>query len=225
MVFGAHPDDEIRMAGTMAMLASRGVEVVIVTYTDGCEGYPKPEWRDKIVQMRSREMDECDKVLGVARRYKLGIPDMGLVNDRETFKKTIELIRKERPDALFLMGPEDRHRDHRACSEITVEAAWQAGEPVSAELGESWATPHVFFYRSIQSRPPDIVVDVSEFEHKRYEAYATQESQHTLFGRTREDFLRQAEQVREQVAQGARFTESFWIVPNFPLKGFPDLPE
>ena len=222
IVFGAHPDDEIRMAGTIALFAARGVEVVVVTFTDVCEGYPSADMRERIVEMRSKEMDECDAVLGVKRRYKLGIPDMGLVNDKETFKRVIEVIRRERPDAIFTHGPDERHRDHRAVAEIVPEAAWQAGEPVSAELGEPWRTRHVFYYRGVEGRPPDIVCDVSDFEHKRYEALATQVSQHTLFGKTREEFLEEAERVREAVRKGAKFTENFWIVPNFPISGFPD---
>ena len=78
MIFGAHPDDEILMAGTVAKMSDAGVHVVVVTCTDGCEGYPRPEMKDEVVQMRRKEAEHCDKVLGIARRVWLGRPDMAL---------------------------------------------------------------------------------------------------------------------------------------------------
>ncbi|MBC7289422.1 MAG: PIG-L family deacetylase, partial [Armatimonadetes bacterium] len=107
LVFGAHPDDEITMAGTMAKLASLGVRVLVCTCTDGSEGYPNPDWRDRIVEMRRQEMAECDKVLGVAYRYRLDRPDMALENNKENFKAIMRIIREARPDAVFTHGPED----------------------------------------------------------------------------------------------------------------------
>ncbi len=221
LVFGAHPDDEITMAGTIAKLASMGVRVLVCTCTDGCEGYPRPEWRDKIVEMRRKESEECDKVLGIAHRYRLDRPDMALENNKENFKAIIEVIRDARPDAIFTHGPEDFHRDHRAVAELVLEAAWQAGEPVAAELGEPWVTPHVFYYKGIRSRLPDIIYDVSDFAHKRFEALATQVSQHTLFGKTREDFLAEAERVKKAAEAGTKYTENFWLTDRCHLTDFP----
>ena len=163
----------------------------------------------------------------VVRSYAPGLqaqsnPAVPTITPPAAARRSRAPARRERPDAIFTHGPDERHRDHRAVAEIVPEAAWQAGEPVSAELGEPWRTRHVFYYRGVEGRPPDIVCDVSDFEHKRYEALATQVSQHTLFGKTREEFLEEAERVREAVRKGAKFTENFWIVPNFPISGFPD---
>lgn len=225
LVFAAHPDDEITMAGTIAKLSAAGVEVVVCQFTDGCEGYPKPEWRDKIVQMRRREAEACNEVLGIAKRYYVSRPDMALVNDKETFKEAIRIIRQVRPQAIFTHGPDDFHRDHKAASEIALEAAWQAGEPVAAELGEPWITPHVFYYKGVRTRLPDIVIDVSETAHKAAEARATQESQHTLFGRTKDDFLAEAERIKKAVAEGHKYTESFWLTDRCHLRDFPPVDE
>ena len=78
LVFGAHPDDETTMAGTMSKLAAEGCAVHIAIMTDGCEGYPRPGMTDEVVQMRRKEAEHCDKVLGIARRVWLGRPDMAL---------------------------------------------------------------------------------------------------------------------------------------------------
>ena len=42
LVFGAHPDDEIRMAGTMAKLSAQGAQVVMAIFTNGSEGLSTP---------------------------------------------------------------------------------------------------------------------------------------------------------------------------------------
>ncbi|MBD3182236.1 hypothetical protein GF312_08090 [Candidatus Poribacteria bacterium] len=218
MVFGAHADDEIRMACTMAKLSKAGVRVVVVTMTNGCEGYPRIDMKDKIVEMRQKEADECDKVLGIARRIILDMPDMGLTNDKETLQKCIKLIREERPEAVFTHGPIDRHRDHLNTHYISVEARWHAGEPVAAELGESWYPPHLYYYKGvIGNELPSIEIDVTDTGEKVAEALATQVSQHTLFQRTKEDFLAEVEQIRKN---RPKRIDTFWITEKVKLKAF-----
>ena len=221
LVFGAHPDDEIRMAGTMAKLSVQGVQVVVVTFTNGCEGYPRPEMRDQIVALRRKEMAACDKVLGIARRVTFDIPDMGLVNSKETLKRCIQVIREVRPEAIFTHGPVDRHRDHLATHDLSVEATWHAGQPVATELGPPWKTPHLLYYKATEGlKLPCVVFDVTETAHKHLEALATQESQHRLFGRTKAQLLEEAQRVKE--ADGCH-TERFWMTDRTELSDFPHI--
>jgi len=221
LVFGAHPDDEIAMAGTMAKLSAAGTEVYVAIYTDGSEGYPDPAMRDLIVETRAREQEECDRILGVTKRYRLNRPDMGLVNDKETFKETMRIIREARPDAIFNHGPDEIHRDHLNTHRIVVEARWQAAEPVAAELGPPWLTPHLFYYKNVRDRRPMIRFEVSETAYKRLEAVASQVSQLAVFRRTREDLLAEAERLR---TSGEKHYETFWpseyeTWSDFPPKG------
>jgi len=218
MVFGAHADDEIRMAGTMAKMSAAGVRVVVVTMTNGCEGYPQMDMKNTIVELRRQEAVECDEVLGIARRVILDVPDMGLTNDKETLHQCIKLIREERPEAVFTHGPVERHRDHLNTHLISVEARWHAGEPVSAELGESWYPPHLYYYKGILGNElPSITIDVTQTAEKPVEALATQVSQHTLFRRTKEDFLAEVESIR---TNRPKRTEQFWIAPRVSLDDF-----
>ena len=218
MVFGAHADDEIRMSGTIAKMANAGTRVVVVTMTNGCEGYPTEDLKDTIVELRRQEAVECDKVLGIARREILDVPDMGLTDDKETLHKCIRLIREERPEAIFTHGPVDRHRDHLNTHSISVQARWHAGEPVSAALGEAWYAPHLYYYKGVLGNElPSIVIDTTETAEKQAEALATQVSQHTLFRRTKEDFLAEAESIRKN---RPKRTETFWIAPRVVLGDF-----
>jgi LmbE family N-acetylglucosaminyl deacetylase len=217
LVFGAHPDDEIRMAGTMSKLADAGVEVYVLTMTNGSEGYPRPEMRDEIVALRQQEMAEADPVLGVSRRYGLNRDDMALTADKATVQDAIRILREVRPHAVFTHGPHDRHRDHLATHTISVQATWHAGEPVATDLGEPWSTPHAYYYKSCELKLPTVVIDTTGFDHTRLEALATQRSQHTLFGRTARDFLAEAQRLKRDPVPAS---ETFWIAPSTQLPDF-----
>jgi len=214
LVLAAHPDDEIIMAGTMAKMAAEGTRVVVVQMTDGCEGYPDVEMKQTIVEMRQREAEAANRVLGVAHRYMLGHPDMGLVNDKATLQEVIAIIRRERPDAAFLQGSRTLHRDHLNAYQIGIEALWHGGGPVCAALGPSWQTPEIYCYKDADTDLQPFGVSVKGFGHKFFEALATQESQFTLFGQyfgvgSREAFAREIERLKHE---GGREIEYFWVL-------------
>jgi LmbE family N-acetylglucosaminyl deacetylase len=222
LVFGAHPDDEIAMAPTMAKLAHSGVELYIAIMTDGSEGFPNPEWRDRIVEMRAAEMGECDRVLGAKRRFRLNYPDMGLVHGKQVFKDCIRAVREARPDAVFTHGPAGVNPDHVATNQITVPAVWQAGQPVSADLGEPWGVRHLYYSKEVASSRralgPSVTFDVTGFAQYRLLANATQVSQHALFGRTREELEAEADRIKEANQPAA---DTFWLSERFQLRDFP----
>lgn len=224
LVFGAHPDDELTMAPTMAMLAQRGVEVYICIATNGSEGYPRPEWRDTIVTMRAEEMANADRLIGTTERICIGADDMALTNDKATFKRFIEVIRRVRPEVIFTHGPHDMHRDHLATHALSIEAAWQAGNPVSMELGEQWRTPLILYYKGVADRPPDIVLDVREWAHIRPLTMATQVTQHTLWNTSVEELEAEAERLRRS---DTPYTNTFWFYERSHLTYLPplELPE
>ncbi len=218
MVFGAHPDDEFAMAGTIAKLAMKKVKVTVLTFTDGCEGYPLPEMKDTIVATRRKESNASDKILGLHSHLHLDIPDMALVNNKETLLRCVHAIRNVRPDAIFTHGPKDTHRDHLAAHAISVEARWQAGEPVAAELGEPWETSHLYYFGGMDGMAPHIFCDVSETQHKRLLARARHVSQHLLWGRSKQDYQEQARWIKRSKR---KFVEQLWLAEDFLLRDFP----
>ncbi len=220
LVFGAHPDDELTMAPTMAMLADRGVEVHICISTNGSEGYPQPEWKNEIVQMRAEEMSEADGIIGTTERLFIGADDMELTNDKQTFKEFIRVVRQVRPDVVFTHGPHDMHRDHLNTHAISREAVWQAGNPVSAELGEVWKVGYLMYYKGVQDRLPDVVLDVSDWAHVRPLTQATQRTQLTLWNTTVEELEAETERLRNS---DEPFTNTFWFEERMHLDYLPPL--
>lgn len=208
LIIAAHADDELTMSGTLWRLARSGASVRVVVMTDGSEGYPRPEMKDEIVAVRKREAAACDRVMGIAERVFMDEPDMGLQWSKAVVLRLIGELRRMRPDVVFTHGPTDAHPDHRATSRISLDAVWQAGQPVCGELGELWKTPIVYYYKGVQGGLPRVVVDVSDVAYKRFEALATQESQLTLFRATREELLAKARALRENPELTR---ETFWI--------------
>lgn len=220
LVFGAHPDDELTMAPTMAMLAERGVEVYICISTNGSEGYPNPEWKDEIVQMRAQEMAEADEIIGTTERVCIGADDMGLTNDKATFKEFIRVVRQVRPQVVFTHGPHDNHRDHLNTHAISREAVWQAANPVSADLGEQWRVSYLMYYKGVQDRQPDVVLDVSDWAHVRPLTQATQRTQLTLWNTTVEQLEAEAERLRDSEQP---YLNTFWFEERMSLSYLPPL--
>ena len=218
LIFAAHADDELTMAGTLARFSRAGAKPYIILMTDGSEGYPRPEMKDDIVAMRKREAGACDKVLGIAERLFLDEPDMGLTWSKRVVLRCLGEIRRIRPDAIFTHGPDDRHPDHRATSRISLDAWWQAGQPVCAGLGEPWKTPIVYYYKGVKADLPRVEIDTTDVAHVRYEAFATQESQFTLIKMNREGLLAKAAEVK---ASGERARETFWIADVNVFTEFP----
>ncbi len=217
IVFGAHPDDEITMAGTIFKMANSGTIVVVITMTNGSEGYPDLKMKREIVEIRKKEAERCDKILKISKRIILDIPDMGLVNDKEILKKCIKIIREEKPDAIFTHGPLDNHRDHINTHFISVEARWHAGEPVSAELGMPWHTPHLYYYKGIVQGLPSVIIDITDVAEKKYEALMSQVSQFTVFRKRKEDFLNEIEFIKKN---RPKRIEQFWIADRVTIYDF-----
>ncbi len=179
LVFAAHPDDEIiGLGGTIARLADEGCQVTVVTLTAGETAYTRAEDRERMGDIRTAEAAAADRILGIHRRIILGRPTQGVTNDRETYQACVRIIREVRPDVIFTHWSEDKHRDHRAISEMTAEARWKASEPVLADVGSPWYCEYLFFYEVLELFPhPSLVIDVSATFERKLEAMRTQASQ------------------------------------------------
>jgi len=223
MIWAAHPDDEITMAGTICAMVEAGTEVTLVQFTNGNAGFCRPEWRNEIVKLRKQEAEACDRILGIPPRIMLGRDDQGLVNDRATIQECIGLIREHRPQALFSHGPVDKNRDHIAVASLLEEAVWQAGENVLATLGRPWATPHVYLYKGYGLMGPKVAMDVKTHAKKKIDAWASQTTQVEMLPSIQKRIAlgrRQLEEHPDEDLFGI-YTETFVIHKNTTLADFP----
>jgi bacillithiol biosynthesis deacetylase BshB1 len=160
----AHRDDaELNCGGTLAKTARLGKKVGILDLTQGEMGTRGS------AELRAREADAASKVLGVAVRENLGLPDAGILNTPETREKVARVIRRQQPRVVIWPALEGRHPDHRVAAQLVRDACFVSGlAKVAPDLPKHRPVKilHSLTYRQDFVRPT-FVVDISQdFETK-----------------------------------------------------------
>jgi bacillithiol biosynthesis deacetylase BshB1 len=219
---GAHPDDvELCCAGLAARLVAEGFQVGICDLTRG-------ETASRgTAEERAREADEAARILGVARRENLGLPDTG-VNGRDPgqLRAAVELLRRLRPSLLVAPDPRDEHPDHVEGARLLTRAAYLAGLKRYPAGGERFRPDLVLHAVYRDPIAPDVLVDVSDGFERRMAALRAHRSQLGLDGGggaetylTRPGFLEEVE-ARARVFGariGVRYAEGFRLAGPFPV--------
>src|SRR3954468_12605510 len=108
LVFGPHPDDqELGMGGSIARLVKQGHRVHLVDLTTG---EPTPLGSE---ETRAKEKAKAAQILGVERTL-VGLQNRKVTHDIESRYKVAAVIRKHRPDWMFIPFDHDSHPDHVA---------------------------------------------------------------------------------------------------------------
>lgn len=186
LAFGPHPDDvELFCGGLLARMADLGYRTGIVDLTRGeksSRGTP---------ETRAAETEAASRVLGLALRENLGLPD-GWVAPWGGFEtpeservrtapvsRVVEVLRRLRPELVLVPWEHERHPDHESTSALVTRALFFASvrrfetEPPSAPF-----TPRqVLYYPMRHLAQPSVVVDVTAAYEKKIAAircYASQ---------------------------------------------------
>ncbi|MBI4018752.1 MAG: PIG-L family deacetylase [Candidatus Aenigmarchaeota archaeon] len=139
MVFAAHPDDEsIGCGGSMAKYASQGRRLFLTCMTSSNSQDAR--------EIRETEAHNAAKKLGVEELFFLREPDRFLEYNRNALIPTINLLRRTRPDYIFIPHPDEHDRDHRSAYDISSEAAWLSSSPYMPELGKPCDIKGIFMY-------------------------------------------------------------------------------
>jgi N-acetylglucosamine malate deacetylase 1 len=154
LVLAAHPDDaELSCGGWLALAAARGQATGVVDLTAGelaTNGTP---------QLRAAEAAEAARILGLAVRENLGLPDCGVADQ---VAPIVEVIRRLQPALLVAPWVEDRHPDHAATGQLARRAGFLAGlVRFRPELGAPWRPSRVIHYAQAHDVRPDFVVDIT----------------------------------------------------------------
>lgn len=178
LALAAHPDDaELCAGGTICSLTARGYEVGVVDFTRGelgSRGTPEG---------RIEEAADASRIMGLAARENLGIPDGQIENSPGNREKVIRVIRRYRPHIVLINPPECRHPDHGNAARLAVDAMFYAGLS-KLETFEDDGTPqqpyrphHVLHYMQAIDFDPTFVVDVSDVWEQRVAALQAFKSQ------------------------------------------------
>jgi bacillithiol biosynthesis deacetylase BshB1 len=215
LAIAAHRDDiEQTCGGTLLKMAKCGARTGILDLTRGEMGSRGS------IESRSAEAAEAARILQVAWRETLDIPDGRVENTYVNRIKIARVIREQRPRVVILPYWKGRHPDHYTCATLGYEACFLAG---LRRLGHTAATADVdsFEIHRLRNhdphRPfkivyatlyydvrPTFVVDItSEFESKLESIYAYKE-QFSDQGAGSKDFPAHSD-IRQRVASMAHF--------------------
>ena len=165
----AHPDDEsFGMGGTLALYASRGVDVHLVCATRGEVGEVAPELLkgfESIAKLRESELRCAAGVLGLTGVHFLGYRDSGMPGSLdnthpqalaaqpldEVAAKVVRYIRELKPQVVLTFDPIGgyHHPDHIAIQRATVRAFEQAGNLGFAEDSLPVFTPERLYFHKM----------------------------------------------------------------------------
>src|ERR1700716_1519966 len=162
----AHPDDEcLGRGGILARYGAEGVRTVLVTCTDGAVGEisdPALATPDNLAEVRSRELDESVRILGINRLYKLGYRDSGMAgtadnanprsfhqaNLDEAVERVVQVVRAEHPQVIVTYDERGGygHPDHIRAHQVAVAAFEAAGDARRfPAAGPAWAPSRLYY--------------------------------------------------------------------------------
>lgn len=174
LVIAPHPDDgEIAMGGTMASLARGGWRVTLCDLTDG---EPTPMGTP---ETRAREASRAAEILGV-ERITLDLPNRYLMDTVENRRRVAEVIRRVRPELLFVPYWEDAHPDHVQAARLSEGARFYAKLTRSEIPGDVHYPRRVIHFFSTHyrlHRRPSFLFDITETFETKMRSLAAYESQ------------------------------------------------
>jgi mycothiol S-conjugate amidase len=175
MAVHAHPDDESsKGAATMAKYVAEGVDVLVVSCTDGERGdvlnpalQHDPEILRNLPEVRRREMAKAQQILGVQHIW-LGFVDSGLPEGdplpalpegcfalepiEVTTEALVRVIRDFRPHVMTTYDESGGypHPDHVMCHTVSMSAFAAAGDQSTYEhAGRAWQPLKIYYNQTL----------------------------------------------------------------------------
>jgi bacillithiol biosynthesis deacetylase BshB1 len=199
LALAAHRDDvEQTCGGTLLKMAERGYRTGILDLTQGEMG------TRGTAEDRASEAAEAARILKVAWRHALDIPDGRVENTWENRLKVARVIREQRPRVLILPYWEGRHPDHYTASILGYEAAFISGLaklPLEGSAHRPFKIIYASLYRDVRAT---FLVDITDQFETRFRALMVYKSQYTDQEAGRAIFPAQKE-IRARIESMARF--------------------
>ncbi|MCX6620071.1 MAG: bacillithiol biosynthesis deacetylase BshB1 [Acidobacteria bacterium] len=199
LAIAAHPDDiEQTCGGTLLRMAELGYRTGALDLTAGDMGTRgTPE-------QRILESQAAGRLMRVAWRGNLGLPDARLENNIMARMTLAAEIRRLRPRVVILPYWEARHPDHYKTGELAYESCFLAGLKKLDEYTAPHRPSKVIYSSLYANVTPSFVVDISAQFDRRMEALLAYGSQYGEGGEGSDLFPKQTE-IRERLGAVARF--------------------
>ena len=175
--FGAHPDDiELGCGGTELLLRDAGYAITHVCLTSGEAGSDVLA-AEELRVIREREAREAARMVGAGLEL-FNLPDGHVRSSQELQRRLITLVRRVRPEIVFVHTADDRMRDHQEVHAMVVDAVTVAAGPWHAGCGEPHRVRSMFGYEVWDPlRNPGWVVDITATLGRKLEMLGCHASQ------------------------------------------------
>lgn len=203
LAIAAHRDDvEQTCGGTLLRAAALGQRTGILDLTQGELGTRGD------AKSRAAEAAEAARILKVAYRHALDIPDGRVENTWENRLKIARVIRDQRPRVVILPYWQGRHPDHYTCSTLGYEACFLAGL-TKLDFGDGTKlAPHRPFkiiYASLYADVrPTFIVDITNHFEARVQSLFAYKEQYADQEAGKSDFPAHSD-IRERIAAMAQY--------------------
>ncbi len=186
LAIAAHRDDvEQTCGGTLLAMQAKGYRTAILDLTRGESGT-----RGTAAE-RESEANHAARILNVAHREALDLPDGNVENTLPNRLKIAAVLRRLRPRVVILPYWQGRHPDHYTSATLGYEACFVSGLAKLEIPGQQLPPhrPYKILYASLYADVrPTFVVDITPHVQQRFDAlmayrsqYATQPQGGTLF--------------------------------------------
>lgn len=198
LAIAAHRDDvEQTCGGTLLRMASLGLHTAILDLTQGEAGT-----RGTAAE-RGAEAAEAARILRVAWRHPLDLPDGRVENNFENKLKVVRVLRRLRPRVVILPIGQGRHPDHYTASTLGYEACFLSGLQ-KIDTGDPPHRPFKIVYASLYADVrPSFVVDITDFIELRFASLLAYRSQYANQSQGGGLFVPE-EEIRERTFSEAR---------------------
>ena len=176
LAIAAHRDDvEQTCGGTLLAMQAKGWQTGILDLTQGESGT-----RGTAAE-RAAEAAEAGRILKVAHREALDLPDGNVENTLESRLKIAVVLRRLRPRVVILPYWQGRHPDHYTTATLGYEACFVSGLSKVELPGEPLPPhrPYKILYASLYADVrPTFVVDITPFAEQRFDSLMAYRSQY-----------------------------------------------
>ncbi len=172
LAIAPHPDDvELTCGGTLLKMAQAGYRTGILDLTRGETG------TRGTAEARLREAARAARILRVAVRRNLSLPDAHLEVCEEYKSAIAEVIRELQPHTVVLPYWEGRHPDHYNASQLGYEACFIAGLKNYPLAGEAFRPFKIIYAAAYAEGRPTFAVDITRYYERRKRAILAYASQ------------------------------------------------
>ncbi|MBF0565212.1 MAG: PIG-L family deacetylase [Nitrospirae bacterium] len=216
MVVAPHPDDEtLGPGGTLSLLVSKGVRVVVVFLTSGDKADPAHPLNgtqksgspvSDYALMREKEACRALRILGISEYYFLRYGDREVFSNFDSCKDSLYYIYnimshegEGQPlcDAVYAPSPLELNPDHRAAAALALH--------LNRDYGLS-----VVFYEVTTPLRPNLIVDITGVMRKKNKAMRAYKSQLKLI--EYDEYINSLNRVRALTLPGKTlYAEAFMV--------------